>query len=348
MKQTLRSALILALVIGALMISVRVTMQAVAAPEPPDVPQTFDMNLDDILPQTHAKGYIAPAMDLAHMEAQAEAGAQNTSVLPTMFDWRHVGGKNYVSPVKNQGACGACYAFSAIGGFESRMMIDGASTYPGPDFSENHAKECNWHQLNGSTGAGSCIGGNSQMMANLYTTKGTVLESTDPYTTAFTTCNTPMGPYETTLLGWHAISGDWVPATTYLKQYLYDNGPVSVAVYAGDDDPWNTQFGSHSGTTPLYYTGALTDTVNHGVLLVGWDDTLTHPGGSGAWIFKNSWGTGWGDDGYGYIAYGSANFGKFASYIGDWQVDDPNGGLLYYDEAGATGGSGYSSPTAYG
>ena len=73
---------------------------------------------------------------------------------------------------------------------------------------------------------------------------------------------------------------------------------------------------------------------NHMVLIVGWDDTATHSGGQGAWIVKNSWGTGWGDAGYFKMAYGSAGTGTFVSYMTEWQPYDADGDLLYYDEAG--------------
>ena len=45
------------------------------------------------------------------------------SFLPKSFDWRNVDGVNYVSPVRNQGACGSCYAFSSMGMLESRVRI---------------------------------------------------------------------------------------------------------------------------------------------------------------------------------------------------------------------------------
>ncbi|GFY38194.1 dipeptidyl peptidase 1 [Trichonephila inaurata madagascariensis] len=45
------------------------------------------------------------------------------SQLPVEFDWRNVSGGNYVSPVKNQGECGSCYAFSSLAMLESRLRI---------------------------------------------------------------------------------------------------------------------------------------------------------------------------------------------------------------------------------
>ena len=63
--------------------------------------------------------------------------------------------------------------------------------------------------------------------------------------------------------------------------------------YAGvPGTSWGEEFGSYDGSYTLYYDGP--EEPNHAVLIVGWDDSLTHAEGSGGWIVKNSWGTEWG------------------------------------------------------
>ena len=257
--------------------------------------------------------------------------------LLSSWDWRTLG---VVSPVGNQGHCGSCYAFASIGNIESKLRMDGAGIY---DFSENNAKECNWRELNhyeyppGSPW-GSCDGGNYFMLASLFSQRGTVLEPCDPYVDRDVSCKTTC-PYNKTLLDWRIISGDGMPSTNVLKTYIQTYGPVHTTMYAGGGDAWETEFGHYDGSYTLHYPG--TESTNHEVLIVGWDDDLRHAAGTGGWIVKNSWGTGWGgtcgygtERGYFTIAYGSASIGKFASFMYAWQDYDENGDILYYDEDG--------------
>jgi C1A family cysteine protease len=286
-------------------------------------------------------GFVPPPMDLSHLTGERVPERFETLVLPIRWDWREQG---KVTSVKDQDTCGSCYAFAAVGNIESKMLMDGAGTF---DFSENNAKECNWYGT-------SCSGGNYTKMASWFSKQSTVLESCDPYVAWDTTC-TSTCTYMKTLLDWRIISGNSVPSTSVLQNYIYTYGAVYTSLYAGDanDPSWWSEFSSYDGSYTLYYTGSWTP--NHAVLIVGWDDTLSHAGGYGAWIVKNSWGTSWGDTcgygsegGYFTIAYGSASIGMYSSYMHDWQNYDQNGEVLYYDEGGWTSSWGYNDVTAWG
>jgi C1A family cysteine protease len=281
------------------------------------------------------KGFIPPPGDLSHISAPM------VGPLPILshFDWREAG---KVTPVRNQGACGSCYAFGAIGNFEARALVEGGGLF---DFSENNVKECEWW-------GSSCSGGNYWRVASFLAAKGTVMETCDPYVPSNVACNSSC-PFQLTLLDWRAISFDAVPPVNVLKSYIQTYGPVYTTLYAGNGDAWDTEFGNYNGSYTLYHPG--TEASNHAVLIVGWDDDLPHDGGQGAWIVKNSWGTSWGGPcgygttgGYFTIAYGSAQVGTHSSFVYDWQSYDPNGTLLYYDEGGYTGSVGYGNPTAWG
>lgn len=58
----------------------------------------------------------SPAVATPQQKARA-------SLLPKSFDWRNVSGINYVSPVRNQGSCGSCYAFASMANLESKVRI---------------------------------------------------------------------------------------------------------------------------------------------------------------------------------------------------------------------------------
>jgi C1A family cysteine protease len=290
-------------------------------------------------------GFIPQRIDQSHITGQEMPEKfKELGPPPAQFDWRTTG---KITSVKDQDTCGACYAFATLANFEARILIDGGSTF---DFSENHAKECNYYDRN-------CRGGNYWHLANLFSKTGTVLESCDSYVPWNTTCNTTC-PYQKTLLDWRRICGQSVPSTTVLKNYIQTYGPVYTSMYAGDalDVSWWMEMGNYDGSYTLSYSG--TYDPNHAVCIIGWDDTArSKDGKAGAWIVKNSWGSSWGgtcgtgtERGYFYISYGDARIGEWSSFLYDWQDYDTNGGILYYDEGGWRQDWGYGSPylTAWG
>jgi C1A family cysteine protease len=281
-------------------------------------------------------GFMPPPVDFSHIRPRI---APMPLSLPSHFDWRETG---KVTPVKHQGSCGSCYAFGSIANFESRVLIGEDTAF---DFSENNVKECEWH-------APSCGGGNFWMVANRLSTAGTVLEVCDPYVASDVRCAAGC-EFQKTLLDWRVISGSSIPSVDVLKSYIQTYGPVYTTMYGGSGNAWYSEFVSYDGSYTLYHED--THIPNHAVLIVGWDDDLEHDGGEGAWIVKNSWGASWGgpcgygsEGGYFTIAYGSAQIGAYSSFVYDWQDYDPEGGLLYHDEAGFTGSLGYVNPTGWG
>jgi hypothetical protein len=223
--------------------------------------------------------------------------------LPPTFDWCGLGG---CTPIKDQGACGSCWAFATVGALESAIKIaDGIEE----DLSEQWLVSCNTH------GWG-CDGG---YIAHGYHTwrtdpcgdTGSVNEADFPYTALESPCNCPYA-HEHLLESWAYIGTDSsVPSVEAIKQAILDYGPASVGVYVDE------AFQGYTGG--VFNACATASGVNHAVVLVGWDDTQ---GTSGVWILRNSWGPAWGEGGYMRIEYGCSLVGHGAAYV-DYPGYDP-------------------------
>jgi C1A family cysteine protease len=231
---------------------------------------------------------IPPDYEARRERARREG--RMVEVLPNMsfppnFDWRSQGG---VTPVKNQGSCGSCWAFCAAGAMESQVLIrSGLET----DISEQAVLSCN------AAGDG-CDGGWMSTAYDLWIDHGAVAEECMPYHAVDTdACIQGSCDVLATLDGYYYVGEN----IDDIKQAVLD-GPVAVAIAVCGG------FGSYTG-------GCYDETcseINHGVVIVGWDDTMC---GDGAWIIKNSWGPDWGVNGYMYIKYGACSVGYGAEAL---------------------------------
>ncbi len=232
--------------------------------------------------------------DLPREGTEAEPDA---IALPAKFDWRDSGG---VTAVKNQGACGSCWAFATVAPLESNIQTKDGVTR---DLSEQYLLSCN-------TEGWDCEGG---WWAHDYhqwkkppseTQAGAVYDSAKPYTASVTPCGGPFThPYQ--IQSWSYVDPlDYTPSVAKLKNAIYNNGPIAAAVRV--DSAFR---GYRGGIFSTHESGK----VNHGVTMVGWDDTLV--AGRTVWIVKNSWGTGWGESGYMRILDGTSLIGYRASQI---------------------------------
>jgi hypothetical protein len=195
----------------------------------------------------------------------------------------------YSSSIKNQGSCGSCWSFAAIGLLEAYILKnDGVEV----DLSEQYLLDCNpWDW--------GCNGG--FWPQDMLVDTGAAFESCSPYLGYESSCPSCVTPYQIT--GWSFVTEDLVvPPTEDIKQAIYTYGAVQVGIYV------DRNFQAYTGGVMNRCKSNVRWT-NHAVILCGWDDT------KGAWLLKNSWGTGWGEDGYMWITYGCNRVGEGANYF---------------------------------
>jgi inhibitor of cysteine peptidase len=238
------------------------------------------------------KGVYDPAPATVEDVASAEPDS-STLALPSAFNWCDQGG---CTSVKDQGSCGSCWAFGTVGPLESDILINDGLTR---DLSEQYLVSCN-------TDGWGCGGG---WWAHDYhefkippgePDAGAVYEADFRYVALDVPCNPPH-PHHEKILDWRFVKNQSsVPKVSAIKTAIYTYGPVAVAVCV------NSAFQDYDGGI---FTGPSCSSMNHAVVLVGWDDS------QGVWYLRNSWGKNWGESGYMRIAYGVSKVGYSANYI---------------------------------
>jgi predicted secreted protein len=232
-----------------------------------------------------------------------DLGPIAVDAVPSSFNWCDQGG---CTVVKDQAACGSCWAFATSGVVESLIKIEDGVTR---NLSEQYLVSCN------NWGWG-CAGGSRAFDFFIdeippgETAAGAVYEADFPYTSGGTgsdgPCTGQPHTHHEKLVSWGMRYGTPYPAT--IKQLIYDHGPVYVSV-CGSGPKFNSYSGGIYQTNESWACGGGTD---HGVVLVGWDD---NQGTSGVWYLRNSWGTSWGENGgYMRIGYGVSNVGGNPAY----------------------------------
>jgi C1A family cysteine protease len=249
-------------------------------------------------------GWIpSPTSDLYSSDAELLDETSYTATLPTRFDWRNVGGTNYITSVKRQ-RCGDCWAFAAIGALEARLAIDGTSN---EDLSEQLL-------VSSCCNTGSCSGGYIVSTSRFIRDTGSPDEGCYPYLGRDSSCNQACGNWRevTRMVNSYTRVSQTVAS---LKSALYTRGPINVGMMV------YTDFSYYSSGIYQYTYGQQEG--GHAVLIVGYDDDQEY------FIVKNSWGSDWGENGFFRIAYSQVDsgvdFGAEACVYGDEidHGDDP-------------------------
>lgn len=238
-------------------------------------------------------GLLVSPVEMSRLKAETQQLAasersllQSNFAAPVQVDWRNNGG-NFVTPVKNQGGCGSCVAFCSCSTIESAIRIKLNNANFAVDLSEGFLQFC---------GGGSCGGWGLTSGLDFAKSTGVTDEACMPYTAGggqdMNCASSRCSDWQSRLTKISSYTG--YASMQARKDALASKGPLlaGMAVY-------NDFFAYSSGV--YVKTASSTLAGYHCISLVGYDDNQQ------CWILKNSWGTGWGDNGFVRIRYGQAD-----------------------------------------
>jgi len=195
-----------------------------------------------------------------------------------------------VLPARDQGTqCNSCWAFATAGAFEqSHLHKSGIAI----DVSESQILDC--------SNKGNC--GQGTWAFDYLTSTGAAREAEyQPATQDQKICLTQAASLRA--LTWSAVNPNALPTPAEIKAAVRAHGAVVSRIAE------TAAFQNYSGGV---FTETGNEPLHHAVVIIGWDDCL---GAAGAWRVRNSRGSGWGENGYMWIDYGSNGIGATAAWV---------------------------------
>ena len=233
------------------------------------------------------------------------------SALPPSLDWRSNSGENWISPVKNQGQCGSCYAFATLAALETLIKLDQDDPLLDVDLSEQHLVSCGPRGSRSGYDYGGCLGNYSDYIAAFLVNAGAPDEGCFPYDETQLAGVEPLCDGACSDWFSRAVSiADWsylAPGTTFylphpdeIKAALVSK-PVPCGMNVYED------FKNYAGGVYEPLPGQ-ENLGGHLVCIIGYDD------GQSCWIVKNSWGQHWGEDGFFRISYNQSDINSLTQF----------------------------------
>jgi hypothetical protein len=197
--------------------------------------------------------------------------------LPSEFSWGDHNNRNWMTPIRDQGGCGSCWAFGTAAAFEARERIRVNNPGLYIDLAEQTMVSCF---------KGDCGGATATWIMQMIQTNGVQDEACFPYVSG----SEYVPPCTDRCDDW-ANRTYWItdygyrvgPSVTTIKNEIMNFGPVQIHMEVYED------FYAYNGGVYQYTSGA--DDGGHLICFYGWDDA------ENCWLAKNSWGTDWGEVG---------------------------------------------------
>lgn len=278
---------------------------------------------EDIITPDDFSGYIQNPRDLSHLIDNPPTGDVNIVYKPK-YDPREEGIN--LPPVRNQGNYGTCWSFSSIGALEISYMKRFGETPP--DLSELHQawyvfrdpRESYRKNLFNASNMVLNQGGWSSLSVAFLSGIGPAREAAFPYEEAGTDAKVeafvnssqtryPENYYHPMILRnayelGKITSENRDKMRNVIKSFINGYGAVLTSYRTNSKNP-----GFNDDNTNYYLPNTSQSTGGHAVIIIGWDDNYSRtnfkntPEIDGAWLIKNSWGKGWGDNGYFWLSY---------------------------------------------
>lgn len=252
-------------------------------------PSTDDISeFADLTPEEFKNRYFSsPPPKSSPPSKERETTPLIHGPLPSRVDWRE---KGIISPVRNQGKCGACWAYSTVEVVESMAaLFSDVDVIP---LSVQQIMDC--ATANNTKGTHGCEGGDTCSTLRWMAESGIVIEKESEYPPR--TSNSSIGPCERhdSPQGFQVVNytcENFASREEEMVRMLATVGPLVAAV---DASSWQDYLGG------VIQWNCEAEGRNHAVQIVGYDLTNRIP----HYIVKNTWGPDYGREGFLYIAIG--------------------------------------------